>query len=295
MISNLPAINQSWVIGHCLLMASLTSQAALPDLATIPPDLRTPVTVAGLPAPGLRVRQTTPGWEGHPAHHTLYLPANWQRGIRFPVLVEFAGNGGYTNRFGDESTGTVEGSSLGYGISGGSNYLWICLPFVARFGNVKTNALKWWGDVDETIAYCTNTVAHVCASFGGDSKAVILCGFSRGAIACNFIGLHNDAIAPLWRAFIAHSHYDGVNTNWPYAGADRESALARLQRLNGRPQFITHEGSTAATEKWLNSSGVNAPFTFEPVLFRNHSDQWALRDSPARRKLRAWLQAQNLP
>jgi hypothetical protein len=243
----------------------------------------------------LRVRQTTPGWEGHPVHHTLYLPVNWQRGARFPVLIEYAGNGGYLNRFGDVSTGTVEGSNLGYGISGGSNYIWVCLPFVARVGSVKTNAAKWWGDVGETIAYCTNTVNYIWAQFCGDPKAVILCGFSRGAIACNFIGLHNDGIAPLWRAFIAHSHYDGVRTNWPYAGADRTSALARLQRLNGRPQFITHEGSTAATETWIKSSGVAGAFTFEPIPFRNHSDQWVLRDIPARRKLRLWLQAQGLP
>jgi len=295
MISNVRAGIVSAAVGCFVALASLPLPAELPDLATIPPDLKTPATIEGKPAPGLRVRQTTPGWEGHAVHHTLCLPVNWQRGVRFPVLVEYAGNGGYSNRFGDVSAGTVEGSNLGYGISGGSNYIWICLPFVAQVGNVKTNTVTWWGDVGETIAYCTNTVNYVCAQFGGDPKAVILCGFSRGAIACNFIGLHDDGIALLWRAFIAHSHYDGVNTNWPYAGADRVSALARLKRLNGRPQFITHEGSTAATEKWLNSSGTTEPITFEAIPFRNHSDQWTLRDIPARRQLRAWLQAQNLP
>jgi hypothetical protein len=295
MISSLSAVKRTSIVGLCLFAGWLPSQAALPDLATVPPDLKTPLTVEGRPAPGLRVSQTTPGWEGCAVHHTLYLPMNWKRGVRFPVLIEYAGNGGYSNRFGDVSPGTVEGSNLGYGISGGSNYLWVCMPFVARVGDVKTNSAKWWGDVGETIAYCTNTVNYLCARFGGDPKAVILCGFSRGAIACNFIGLHHDGIAPLWRAFIAHSHYDGVNTNWPYAGADRVSALARLKRLNGRPQFITHEGSTAATEAWLQSISVTAPFTFETVPFRNHSDQWVLRDLPARRKLRAWLQAQGLP
>ena len=283
-------------MGLACLLAAFPLRAEWPDLSSVPPDLATPTATDHAPAPGRRVRQTTPGWEGPAVHHTLYLPTNWKPGGRFPVLVEYAGNGGYSNRLtGDVSLGTVEGSHLGYGISGGSNYLWMCLPFVGRAAGTRTNAPLWWGDVNETIAYGTNTVRWVCANFGGDTNAVVLCGFSRGALACNFIGLHDDAIAPLWRAFIAHSHYDGVNTNWPYAGADRASAGARLKRLNGRPQFISHEGSTAATEAWLKSTGVQAPFTFEPIPFHNHSDQWVLRDVPSRRKLRLWLQSLGLP
>lgn len=278
-----------------LLVIGQLARAALPDLASVPPDLTTPTASSGAPAPGQRVVQTTPGWEKTGVHHTLYLPRNWQPGARLPVLVEYAGNGGYTNQFGDVSLGTVEGSNLGYGISGGSNYIWVCMPFVAVTRGTRTNATTWWGDINETLAYCTNTVRFVCQQYGGDPGAVVLSGFSRGSIACNFIGLHNDAIAPLWKAFIAHSHYDGVRTNWPYAGADRISALARLGRLNGRPQFISHEGTTAATEDWLRHSGIQAPFVFEPIPYRNHSDQWVLRDIPARRKLRAWLQSLGLP
>ena len=41
-------------------------------------------------------------------------------------------------------------------------------------------------------------------------RAVILCGFSRGAIGVNYIGLHDDQIAALWAGFITHDHYDGV-------------------------------------------------------------------------------------
>ena len=89
--------------------------------------------------------------------------------------------------------------NLGYGISGGSNYIWLCLPFVQIDRGRKQNATTWWGDAAETIVYCTNTVRLVCQEFQGRTNAIILAGFSRGAIACNYIGLHDDAVHPLAR------------------------------------------------------------------------------------------------
>jgi hypothetical protein len=88
---------------------------------------------------------------------------------------------------------------------------------------------------------------------------------------------------------VCHSHYDGVSERWPYAGADRASALARLRRLGGRPQFISHEGSTRATEEWLRGTGIEGRWTFVAIPFRNHSPDWVLRDVTARREARAWL------
>jgi hypothetical protein len=263
--------------------------AELPDQSSVPKDLHTPPLVTAAPAPGVRVRQTTAGWQPTGVYHTLHLPTNWQPGRKYPVLFEYAGNGGYTNRFGDVSRGVPEGSHLGYGLSGGSNFIWVCLPYVKVTDGKPEIATTWWGDVDETLRYCTNTVALVCRGYGGDPGALVLCGFSRGAIAGNYLGLHDDAVAPLWRAFLTYSHYDGVRTNWPYADADRGSALARLQRLKGRPQFITHEGTTADTERYLAETGVKGAFTFQTIPFRNHSDEWVLRDIPERKKAREWL------
>ena len=145
--------------------------------------------------------------------------------------------------------------------------------------------------MQETKRYCLATVRDVCARLGGDPARVVLCGFSRGSIACNFIGLHDEEIAALWRGFICHSHYDGVSEKWPYPGADRASALERLRRLGGRPQWISHEGSVDATREWLLSTGVAGDWTFAPVPFRNHSDRWVLRDLPLRARLREWWQA----
>ncbi len=276
--------------------ASLTAFAAeLPDVATLPEDVKVPAIAGAAPGAGLRVRGTTTGWEGTAVHHTIYLPVNWKPGGKYPVLVEYMGNGGYKNAFGDVCDGTVEGGSLGYGISGGADYICIGMPFVKVAGGRKENAANWWGDADETAAYCVTTVREVCRDFGGDEKAVVLCGFSRGSIACNYIGLRNETIAPLWRAFICHSHYDGVRTTWPYADADRVSALARLRRLDGRPQFISHEGSVDETRRHLDATGVRGAFEFSALPFRNHTDRWALRDCEHRRKVRAWLHSLGLP
>lgn len=270
-----------------LLLAALLQQA--PDLSTVPADLATPPMTAGEPAAGRRVRQTTPGWEGTDVHHALYLPRDWAAGRTFPVIIEYAGNGNYRNAFGDVSNGTVEGSNLGYGLSGGEGFVWACLPYVQVDGARKSNAVTWWGDPDETTRYCRKTVAMICEKFGGDPKKVVLAGFSRGAIGCNYLGLRDDETAAIWRAFFAYSHYDGQLTHWGYAGADRASALARLKRLKGRPQFISMENSVDAIRKYVESTGIEAPFTFQTIGFRNHSDSWVLRPVPERKTAREWL------
>ena len=265
--------------------------AEAPDIHDFPCDLAVPPIADGSPAPGKRVQAVTAGWEGTEVHHLGYLPIDWTPAARLPVIVEYAGNGGFKNAYGDVSEGTVEGSNLGYGVTGGRGFIWICMPFVEADANGKRNAVKWWGDVAETKRYCIATVKDVCARLGGDPDRLILAGFSRGSIACNFIGLHDDEIAKLWRAFICHSHYDGVREGWPYAGADRASALERLKRLRDRPQWISHEGGTQATESYLRSTGVEGRWTFQALPFRNHTDSWVLRDLPIRKALRDWLAA----
>lgn len=262
----------------------------LPDLPSVPEDIEVPAVTPGPPGPGKRVRLTATGWEKGEVHHTLYLPKEWKSGGRYPVIVEYAGNGGYENAFGDVCEGTVEGCHMGYGLSGGEKCLWICLPYVAKAGDEYFNAPKWWGDVTETKRYALAVLRALEASHGADLSRVILAGFSRGSIGCNYLGLHDDEIAPVWRAFFCHSHYDGVRDKWPYAGADRASAMARLQRLRGRPQWISHEGTTAAMETYLRETGIKGDFTFQAIPFRNHSDRWLLRDIPARKAARAWLE-----
>lgn len=267
--------------------AGLAGQDNLPDISSVPPDLELPPLAAGEPAPGRRVRESLPEWNGTGVHHVLYLPRDWSPERQYPVIVEYAGNGNFSNRFGDVSTGEVEGSKLGYGISGGEGFLWIAMPYVDP--RAKRNQIIWWGDPEATASYCRRAVRYVCERYRGDPSAVIFAGFSRGAIAGNYIGLREDAIADIWLAFILYSHYDGVMTNWPYPDARGTPALARLKRLAGRAQFVCHEGSVEATRLYLQAAKAQGAFTFETIRFRNHNDAWTLRDTPERRHLRQWL------
>ncbi len=278
-----------------LVGVSLHAAEELPDIRSVEPDLEVPAVEIGDPSAGRRVFQTTVGWQETAVYHALYLPRNWRPGAKFPVLVEYPGNGGYRSKFGDVSNGLIEQCRMGYGISAGTDYIWVSMPFVEVTSAGRGNRALWWDDADETARYCVETVREVCREWGGDERAVVLAGFSRGSIACNYIGLRNETIAPLWRAFICHSHYDGVRTTWPYPDADRASALARLQRLNGRPQFICQEGSTEATRQYLEATGVAGAFTFADLLFRNHTDLWTLGDTEPRRRVRAWLRSIGLP
>ena len=259
------------------------------NLNALVPDLVVPKVVRQTAAAGRRVEAATTGWEGTQVRHALYLPRNWRPGAKLAVLVEYPGNGGFRNKLGDVSDGTVEGCALGYGLSGGDGYIWVCLPFVELAADgTKRNCTTWWGDMGETKRYCMATVREVCARYDGDASRVVLCGFSRGSIACNYIGLNDDEIAGLWRAFFCHSHYDGVRV-WAYADSDAAAATRRLRRLGSREQWISHEGSVLETRRFIERSGVRAPFTFVPIPYANHTASWVLRDIPARQQARDWL------
>jgi hypothetical protein len=268
----------------CACITDAWSQTAPPNLNDVPSDLVVPQLSDGPPAPGKRVQQFLPGYEGSQIYHVLYLPPEWQTGKAYPVIVEYPGNGGFKNNYGDISTGRVEDCKLGYGLSGGHGFIWICLPFVDPLH--RQHALKWWGDADATAQYCREAVAHICSQWGGDVDRLVLTGFSRGAIACNYIGLRDEATAKLWRAMIVHSHYDGVR-KWGYADDDPTAARQRAARFGSRPQFITHELSVAAVTDFLKDSSIRT--TIVALPYPNHSDQWVLKDIPLRAQARQWL------
>jgi hypothetical protein len=264
------------------------------DLKSIKPDVVVPVMKEAPPATGLRVKQQLPAQRGSKIYHALYLPPNWTKDRSWPVLVEYPGNGPYSNQLGDVNSGLVEDCNLAYGLSGGSDFICLTLPFVNA--EKQENQRQWWGDPQATVDYCLAAVDLICTEFGGDAKRLVLCGFSRGAIAGNYIGLRNDKIAGLWKCFVLHSHYDGVR-RWPYEDSDAASARERLARLNGRPQWISHEGTIAATEQFLkDSQAANkrelGKFTLVPLPFPNHTDTWVLHDIPPRAEVRRWLREQ---
>lgn len=268
------------------------------DIRSVDPDLQIPALHAGPAAAGRRIKEVLPNYEDTTVYHTTYLPTDWTPNGNYPVIVELGGNGNYSDRYGDTCDGKVESCKLGYGMSGGSGFIWICLPFLNNTGDA--NSIVWWGDRPKfdpqpTIHYCKKAIPWICQKYGGNPHRIVLTGFSRGSIACNFIGLYDDEIAKLWCASVPYSHYDGVIESWGYPGGDRASAATRLKRLGNRPQFICSEfsdrdGSIESTRRYLESTNHRGQFTFKQTGFRNHNDAWILRPSPARTELRHWLQ-----
>ena len=188
---------------------------------------------------------------------------------------------------------------LTYGLSGGYGAICLTLPFLNNNDQIQQ---KWWGNgtperPSPTLDYWREVVADTCEKYHGDPNRVILVGFSRGSIAVNAVGLSTDEAAGLWKAAVCFSHYDGVG-DWPFPKSDAASAIERLQRLGNKPQFIISESppdGPALSDKareFIEKSGVKGDFTYATTGFLNHSDQWALRPSLARTKVREWLQLQ---
>jgi hypothetical protein len=147
---------------------------------------------------------------------------------------------------------------------------------------------------EPSVAYAILAVQMVIRDFGGDPDRIIATGHSRGSLAVNAIGLHNDTISGLWTGFAPASHYDGAEA-WQYdPGPDfRANALVRLERIGGRPVFIAGECNlaTGITAQYLNSTGVDLRnFTVAGTGLIDHNSFWLLRSDPGRvrERLRSW-------
>lgn len=282
------------------------------DVTTVAPDLVKPPVVSGEPLPGKRVLQSLAAFQNSSVRHALYLPTDWVKEESYPVIAEFSGNGG-----------TVVGGQAeqGYGISGGKGFIWVTLPFVSEDGQKEMD--WWWGNPDQTADYAKVAIESICNQWGGNANAVILTGYSRGAIACNYIGLRNDAMAKLWLGMVAVSHYD--NRNWKQSEAEQALRVERLRRLGKTPQYVCGEmqltdkhsdarllsmvrergftdiaiatrelklKSMLEVERIQNFIQQNHPeavVTFDAFPWVNHDGGWILRDTPERTRLRKWV------
>jgi hypothetical protein len=252
-------------------------------------DLVTPTMSDEEPGPGKRVRRVAPEYEGTEVYHALYLPVDWKPGGTYPVIVEYTGN-----KFpACGSTGEVKDANLGYGISGGRGFIWVSMPYVDVGG--QKNAVTWWGDRQATIDYCKVNLPRICKTFGGNPDNLVICGFSRGAIAASYIGLADDEIAAFWQGMFTHDHFDGQR-RWNYPHSDRASALTRLRRLKGRPALVCGGQAT-----YLKDHPDLARFSFlevptkelfdipEGKVIHPHTDLWMHKQSRYRKRARAWL------
>lgn len=263
--------------------------------------LSAPALSAGAPAAGKRVAVRAPEYAETDVFHTLYLPEDWTSdGPRLPIVFEYTGN--YFPQSG--STGEPEDAALGFGLSGGK-YIWVSLPYVNEAGD--DNAVTWWGDTQATVEYAKRNVPRIIQEFAADPGAVFLCGFSRGAIGVNYLGLHDDEIASLWTAFIAHDHFDGARewkTPWgsPLT-AYQSNARKRLARLGKRPYWVSQNGRDRKSETFIRSAVSDASdFSFayidtadvlgdfpNDIAKSAHTDRWLLKPSKYRSDVWTWM------
>ena len=128
-------------------------------------DLDTPPVEESPPAPGKRVKAILPAYQGTEIYHALYLPTDWEPGRQYPVIIEYSGNK-YKS-----SLGIVDECDLGYGISGGHGFIWVCLPYISP--DHQRNQATWWGDLDATAAVqvMSPTVRNRTVSSNGSSPS----------------------------------------------------------------------------------------------------------------------------
>jgi len=245
---------------------------------------------------------TEPEYAGTDVHHSLYLPSNFGDRVQHPLIVEFTGN--LYPAVG--STGRVEDAHLGYALTLGRDFVWVVLPFVAK--DHKQNEARWWGDEDATVTYAKVCIPRIIEKYQIDPNRVILCGFSRGAIAASYIGLHDDEIAKLWSAFFTTSHFDGVRewqgTTWGTPLEKyRATAITRLQRVKGRPWWVGEDDTVDDIAAFLKDSDLAGDnFLFRPMPMKQyfpqipnpwfvnaHTDLWPMFDNPMSQQARDWV------
>ena len=220
-----------------------------------------PEVTQGEPAPGKRVRQKLPAYKNTNVVHVLHLPKNWEPGKLYPIIVEYPGNRFYHKYC--HSTGYTEQGRLAYGMSRGKDFICVNMPFISE--DNQREQTNGWGSPEKTVDYCLETINHICENYGGDPSAVFVTGFSRGAIACNYIALRDDRIADAWLAFGCNpgsSRPKGQGWHGSAIGWDE-----RTKRLKGRScltssanlgpgvhvdvEYLEDNRNTLAAQEWL--------------------------------------------
>jgi hypothetical protein len=261
------------------------------------------------PAAGLRFRELDPLYAAagnRELTHTVYLPRDWKSDGSLPLLVEYAGNryqgAGLDGRL--ELDGRNAGARMGYHLSGapgsaisGVGCIWVTMPFIRCDRAAPDDparhreADQWYGSdpgdhsaaaIDDrlgqrlAIGYLRRNLPAICARHGGDPQRVVLCGFSRGAIAGGFIGRADDATAALFRGFILHAHHDA--SGQPLSPPDPGGR--RCARAVGRPSFLSvgdQDDGRASTEGGaaaLRAAGADVELHIIPGI--PHTDEWLL-------------------
>jgi hypothetical protein len=262
----------------CVEVSEISARGEAPDWQRPAGRLDVPAVEDLAPAPGKRVRYRPSGDESTGIYSVLNLPQDWQPSKSYPVIVEYPGN----IFLGPQcySTGLPDQCVIGYGISKGQGAICLGLPFIDRAaGKIAENA---WGNAEDTADYAVRMVEEVCTKYGGDTANIVLTGFSRGAIACGYIGLRNERIAALWKGFHACQHYDGGG----WSGATMPGALERAARFRGKGVFQT-DNPKEKYQPVIDAMGAEAVWADSGLGF--HSTAMFLDERASTRALREWF------
>jgi len=247
------------------------------------------------PSAGLRVKIIPKEYKGTGVYYSFYLPKTYTKGRKYPVIVEYTGNKWNTSG----STGEVKDAGLGYSIAKRLDAIWVVFPYIKDSMSIT----KWWGNEEETIEFALTNIRRICEDFGGNPAEVFICGFSRGAIGVNYLGLYNDQISDVWLGFFSHDHYDGVKEwkgqDWGTPlSAYRCAATRRFKRIKGRNCLISHNGNKkhdcSEIKKYIKEyklekfAGIQ--YNFVPItdiitnipselIPHEHTDKWLLYES----------------
>lgn len=312
------------------------------DIRSLPEDLSRPAEFADTPGPGKvfmdqianpkffpKGRPVSPSaLQGHP----VYLPTNWEKGKRYPVIFEYLGN----------NAGVQSLKGFGYGLVGGRDFIWVHLPIVSAYPTTQNDVRVNWGNgsaLANTVEYAKQAVREVCEKWGGDSNNCVLVGSSRGGVACNLIGLYDDEIASLWKAMVAGTHYfgDGMDitgANTALGSVDSKAVarahIARLGKIEqlyvaeyntdiptGNPNQLiakideagcknigeaiamfnlkpVYDCSRIGTRAFIEKNKpAGSSVTFFPLPWVNHDGSiYSLRQTPEREFIRNWIRTQ---
>lgn len=266
-ISEIRVMLQGATTDSALIVSAMKVVGSAPVAWQRPVDrIDVPNMESGAPQAGKRVLYQLPGDEATDIYVALYLPTDWEAGLTYPVIAEYPGNIFYQAQ--GWSTGRPEQCMIGYGVSQGVGAIWVSLPFIDRSIGVGEIAENGFGNTDDTTQYAKDVIAHLIANYGGDANNLFLSGFSRGAIACGYIGLRDATIGAFWKGLIPCQHYDGSAWN----ESNMAGALARAPNFTGESIFQTDNSKstygvlmdvTAGTVFWANSGlGFHDPAMF---------------------------------
>ena len=283
-ISQIRVMLQGAKPGASVEVTGLVAVGSVEPWVRPPNRLNVPGMTVGKPAAGQRVRYQLAADADTDIYCALYLPPEWEPGKRYPVIAEYPGYIFY--RAGScWSTGRPEQCQMGYGISSGKSTIWVSLPFVDRkTGGIAENAFGSGAGTD-TIAHAQATMDDICASWRGDRDQLFICGFSRGSIACGYIGLANGEIAALWKGIIGCQHYDGSRWNQ----SNIAGAVERAPRFRGRAIFQVDNSE----ERYSSVQEATLPeveWTWRKSGLGYHATAMFLDDRPLMIEIRQWFQ-----